>query len=71
MRSRQLVEVYRGWAVLHTSQHVDGRRSFYSVRPSRELRRTLIRPPHVASPEFGSVDEARAWIDETAPFMLP
>ena len=63
--------MYRGWRVLLVRQYLEGdRRSYYSAKPTRELMRKFMKPPYWKVPEFGSMDEAKAWVDDTAPYKL-
>ena len=71
--SRQWHEigVYRGWRLLEVREYRDGdRMMYYSLRTTRELRRKFMNPPYWRIPEFGSANEARAWVDTGAPYKL-
>ena len=71
-RSWSRVRVHRGWLVLHTTEFLDGsRRSFFSLKRTSELKRKFMNPFYVVSPEFASVEDAMAWIDDDAPYKLP
>ncbi|MCY3613186.1 MAG: hypothetical protein OXH51_16805 [Gemmatimonadetes bacterium] len=70
MRSTRTVERYRGWAVIATTHHLE-KRVVLTVSPTPELFERWVNPSHVASPEFDTVEDARAWIDDHAPITLP
>ena len=59
-------KTYRDWLVLERWLDLKS----YSVKPSCVLERKRINLPYVASPEFGSPDEARKWVDACAPLTL-
>ena len=57
--------------MFHVREYRDGERlSYYSLDRTRELMRKFMNPPYWHVPDFGSVREARAWVDETAPYKL-
>lgn len=60
--------IYRGWDVWRER---DGDERWLSAEPSQVLLRRTIGAGHWPSPRFGSEKEAKAWIDESAPFKLP
>ena len=68
--STHVALTYRGWNVNSNRDGIE-KRTYYTASTTPELLARWINPSHWPSPEFESVDDAKAWIDDVAPFKLP